>query len=876
MTPFNKLMQELPNGMIEVYRKSLLALRIDDRMMLITALRWLVCGEGQIDPNWIADEVYHVYDQDDDVLEESVNEIQVSEEDISFFESTPIDSYDDDGEQCCHTVDAKVGTAKMTHQETFSKLDQLADERHEILSDLRRIGRDFLKFNGNIVELDHKSVRDFVLDDERLARRQTLRCSECEERVANSSVFQAGNKHGHLLMVQMILRHLNSPSFQKKYILQEHSAIAPVRAFEASTINNGAGPFFEKTLSINYRGEQFISRAPPSGEAFNLVPLPSKGIDHASDEHLLVLGEDEHSDTQSVASFVSGATDVGPGDYFRTIGLDQTQSSDYVRYELSHWHRHLRAAEQAWSEEERDKESWETIYHDLHKFLDFGSATYQCWLRRVFPTRTFKTFDHPFHVACRFGLVSLVKLYLERNSSEEYVNMRNEYNATPLHFACGMEGDLNTIALLVSAGADMHAIDDWGATPLFRLIERDSAPIDAVKYLLDHGSSPRALDEAQITCLHLAAGTGQLEVCRLLLATMEVNVDAEDQFGETPLHYAFRFPNVPTELIQLLLDNEPNVNAQDKQSQGPLYEACSVGNVAGVRLLLDYHKSNASVDINDEDVFGSTPLHAAIKAGSLDLVKLLVSKDANPCLKDKQGHDPLFRAAEDGEADILDFLCVSLKKCGSSMQCLLDTDMNGQTSLHRAAARGKRECVEILLQHGDGAALCAQVNRSGATPLHSAARRGYADCVELILENRADPFARTNNGKTALDVAFEGRRRRTWEAPTQDFTATIVKLAKHALSAVDNLEVLDWAIEQRLEELCRGLVPKLDQLRDDGWTPLLLARQLGYHNLIPLFKDHEVSTKAKPTRWSRSDLVTFPFISDNGLDVSCKTGKLCA
>jgi ankyrin repeat protein len=829
-------MQELPDGMNEVYRKSLQSLQQDDRKMLITALRWLVCGEGRIDANWVADELQNLYGDD----------------------NIPPDS---DQEE---TPDDDVDASDLAEFEQGDDTEAGANEQREIVKDLQRIGRDFLKFNGDIVEFDHKSVRDFVIDDEKLIRHQTFRCPECADRIASYSVYEAGTKHGHLLMTQRILSHLNSPTFQKKFILpQESTAVAEVTT-EVVAVDG------QDSNGLDTHSAASLTEEEPS-----IATDLAAELNNFSGERTTNLAESgADDDTKSVASSVS--TDAGPilAPTYNFEEVDGPYESQDLRYELSHWHMHLRAAEEAWPQEDREDDTWEAIYQAVEKFLDPGTPVYGSWLKRIFHWREFKTIDDPFLIASRFGLVNVVKRYLKRNSSKEYVNMVNENNGTALHLACAGKGDLETISVLVAAGVNVHLKDRWECTALLILCSLDSIPLDAVKYLLDHGAEPQVCDDEKLTCLHFAAARGNLEVCKLLLARDEVDVDAEDDSGESPLHHAFRFPNVSGELIQLLLDRKPNVNAQDKDSQAPLYEACSVGNVAGAALLLDYRDGDIRVDINDDEkIFGHTALHASVKASSLELVKLLVSRGADMSLKDKQGHDPIFQAAEEGEDEILAFLLGSWKDRGFDMQFLAQVDINGHTPLHRAAAKGHTACVEVLLQQGDGKHLSMQLNHNGATPLHSAARRGHFASTKLMLDNGADPMARTNKNETPLALAFDGVRRRTSNDELSRFISAITLLVECVPITETGVDVLEWAIEQRLEDLCRLLAPQSNSPNEDGWKPLTLARHLGHTDLASLLIDTGSETMLTPTRLMRSDLVTFPVLSDDGLKISCKNSE---
>ncbi|XP_048254635.1 serine/threonine-protein phosphatase 6 regulatory ankyrin repeat subunit C-like, partial [Haliotis rufescens] len=127
------------------------------------------------------------------------------------------------------------------------------------------------------------------------------------------------------------------------------------------------------------------------------------------------------------------------------------------------------------------------------------------------------------------------------------------------------------------------------------------------------------------------------------------------------------------------------------------------------------------------------------------IVKLLIDKGSNPCMRDKQGRTALHYAAERGCSDSFHLLL------GNNPMPFIK-DEQGRTPLHCAAAKGSRDNVELLLDKG--ADLCAK-DQQGRTPLHCAAE-AESDCseiVKLLLEKGADPLMMDQQGMTALDYA---------------------------------------------------------------------------------------------------------------------------
>ena len=87
---------------------------------------------------------------------------------------------------------------------------------------------------------------------------------------------------------------------------------------------------------------------------------------------------------------------------------------------------------------------------------------------------------------------------------------RNRRGAQPLHYASDANrwdptAQAETIAYLITAGADPNAADGAGVTPLHRAVRTRSFP--AVEALLDGGARPRQPNKAGSTPLHLAVQT---------------------------------------------------------------------------------------------------------------------------------------------------------------------------------------------------------------------------------------------------------------------------------------------------------------------------------------------------------------------------------
>lgn len=522
-----------------------------------------------------------------------------------------------------------------------------------------------------------------------------------------------------------------------------------------------------------------------------------------------------------------------------------------------------------------------TLYDELETFLNEDHDVFKIWQRRVLSWRDLKSFDHPMHVAARYGLLYHMQLCIENGVD---VNITNENGSTPLHLVCLADGDLIGLELLVEHGAEINKKAILNEeTPLHIFVDYDGAT-DKLRYLLDKGGDPTLRNDTGCTILHLAIRQRNYENVKVILEHPAVDVNVKDNFGETPLHWLLAWPNAPHNILRLLLAKGANVNEQDKDSQAPLFEACLSGDAVAARALL---KAGADVD-DGEDVWGRTALHEAIDTQNLPLVQALLEFKADVTIKDKQLRDATSLAAYKDNADILRAVLDALKAQGVESHILTDVDVEGHSPLHRSAARGRRDIVELLLQAGDGAKLAAQLNRNGNTALHSACHRGHLEVMKLLVEHGGDALARDSGGKSPLDiVVFHWRKGGLLNG--EEFQKLAVYLAEKGPSEAQELafDLFDIAIESGVIEICRILVTPAENTvyhKDKhGWTSLMLAVAARQHSIIQLlasFDDNhllekfstkqQISFGEKPSAWSTDVLDKFVHIgiSEDGLEAT--------
>ncbi|KAJ1279209.1 hypothetical protein BS78_04G137900 [Paspalum vaginatum] len=121
--------------------------------------------------------------------------------------------------------------------------------------------------------------------------------------------------------------------------------------------------------------------------------------------------------------------------------------------------------------------------------------------------------------------------------------------------------------------------------------------------------------------LHIAAGSGSLEICRYLVEGLRVDVDTVDCAGRTPLINAVHGKSVDT--AEYLLEHGANQDKFDHHGFAPLHSAAGLGCCEIVELLL------ARGAYTDPVTCCGTPLHIAATEGQDCTMKILLDHNAD-------------------------------------------------------------------------------------------------------------------------------------------------------------------------------------------------------------------------------------------------------
>ena len=115
------------------------------------------------------------------------------------------------------------------------------------------------------------------------------------------------------------------------------------------------------------------------------------------------------------------------------------------------------------------------------------------------------------------------------------VHARNKHGHTPLHVSAG-NNDPSVSRILLENGADPNIKDKWGRAPIHMAIEMNRK--NSAKFLIKYPETDvNAQDNDNKTALHQCSSYGYLEICTLLIEHGAI-LDLKNKNGQTPLEIA--------------------------------------------------------------------------------------------------------------------------------------------------------------------------------------------------------------------------------------------------------------------------------------------------------------------------------------------------
>jgi len=263
----------------------------------------------------------------------------------------------------------------------------------------------------------------------------------------------------------------------------------------------------------------------------------------------------------------------------------------------------------------------------------------------------------------------------------------------PLETAA-MQGHKGIVGLLLSYGANVDKVDEYGKTPLHRASY--GGYNDIIEILLDNGASINVKRVDNWSVLMSAVISGKLSSVELLLdegVDYTVQTSASCNVGSTALSLALRDKHY--DIAKRLSREAKKIDSNNYFVLESLVSAAYFGDLSLVNSLL----LTKNMDVNAKLKFtrgkfkSKSALMAASINGQIDVAKLLISFGAEIDLKDKFGRTALIFAVTKGDLNMAKFLL-------SNSADINVKNKYGQTALMAAIKSGQTKIAKWLVSHG--------------------------------------------------------------------------------------------------------------------------------------------------------------------------------
>lgn len=274
--------------------------------------------------------------------------------------------------------------------------------------------------------------------------------------------------------------------------------------------------------------------------------------------------------------------------------------------------------------------------------------------------------------ACKHKKWEVVKFLIQNGAD---INQANKERKTILHFAATL-ANADMITFLIDNKADCNIQDNMGQLPLHHACREANVTKEIIQILFRNTDQKKQIDEKGNTFLHLACRGNKNAVIFLLSQEKPFELNQKNDMGQTPLHLAAETNR--SDIINLLEKAEADPNIQDNDGETALHYAAHDNYVNAMKSLLGFHniqtnivnakkespfhtaifesdlelveqmvqskKFNMNQSIEQEELYGMTPMHLATHLNKLNILKMLIENGADINQVDNQKRSPLLFA----------------------------------------------------------------------------------------------------------------------------------------------------------------------------------------------------------------------------------------
>jgi ankyrin repeat protein len=396
--------------------------------------------------------------------------------------------------------------------------------------------------------------------------------------------------------------------------------------------------------------------------------------------------------------------------------------------------------------------------------------------------------------------------------------------------AC-ISGDLDAVRALIARDPSLARAHYTYRKPLYFAVRENR--VDIARFLLEHDHNPMDLwfDDSP---LEIARDRGYVEMERLLTETLETKFNASSK-GE-PIALALREHDLAR--MRELLDAEPALLSKgDRRSNQPIHWATMTRQLGAIDELLQ-----RGADIDARRMDGAQPIHLTngdyFYRGWRDVPRDWPTTAAQVMahLRSRGAIVDLPTACHTGDLD-------RVRELLRQDPSLANRVGAAGAPLANAAAAGRLDIVQLLLDHGADPNLPEEQIAPRGKALYEAVRSGHYEIAKLLLERGAFPNPPVESSGDALFVARELRPDARVEQLLLSYGATPVpEDPEEAWPAVAH----NWMRITPLHEAARaGDLEKAKALLDAGAdltardehlrsTPLAWAAKFGQREMVTL------------------------------------------